>query len=221
LLVLCCIRLILNDFSTTWHAAENAEYFKAYAAKEAFKCACGTSRTVPTAWPGTDTALDNDQLQAFAATHLGIGDPELSRHVGAPIEAPNRAAARAPGGARPVTRWVGCRATNLYTASFPGKAGLSRRHDGLRDRIYREAVRAGLLAHREYAPAVMRGLTDEQRKTEGPRCRVRGRAPLRSRGGLSCPGTQCALYTMSVLSGQTFYSTRGSGSPGGGACLSR
>jgi hypothetical protein len=42
-----------------------------------------------------------------------------------------------------------CRATNLYTASFPGKAGFSRRHDGLRDRIYREAVRAGLLAHRE------------------------------------------------------------------------
>jgi hypothetical protein len=54
-----------------------------------------------------------------------------------------------------------CRATNLYTASFPGKAGFSRRHDGLRDRIYREAARAGLLAHREYAPAVMRGLTDE------------------------------------------------------------
>jgi hypothetical protein len=57
-----------------------------------------------------------------------------------------------------------CRASDLYTAISPGKAGLSRRHDGLRDRIYREAVRAGLLAHREYAPAVMRGLTDEQRK---------------------------------------------------------
>jgi hypothetical protein len=43
-----------------------------------------------------------------------------------------------------------CKATNLYTASIPGKAGFSRRHDGLRDRsIYREAVRAGLLAHRE------------------------------------------------------------------------
>jgi hypothetical protein len=56
------------------------------------------------------------------------------------------------------------RATGLYTASFPGKAGFSRRHDGLRDRIYREAIRAGLLAHREYARAVMRGLTDEQRK---------------------------------------------------------
>jgi hypothetical protein len=49
-------------------------------------------------------------------------------------------------------------------AVFPGKAGFSRRHDGLRDRIYREAVRAGLLAHREYAPAVMRGLTNEQRE---------------------------------------------------------
>jgi hypothetical protein len=58
-----------------------------------------------------------------------------------------------------------CRATNLYaTTSFPGKAGFSRRHDGLRDRIYREAVRAGLLVHREYAPAVMRGLADEQRE---------------------------------------------------------
>jgi hypothetical protein len=56
------------------------------------------------------------------------------------------------------------RVTNLYTASFPGKTGFSRRHDSLRDRIYREAVRVGLLAHREYAPAVMRGLTDEQRK---------------------------------------------------------
>jgi hypothetical protein len=29
-----------------------------------------------------------------------------------------------------------CRATNFYTASFPGKAGFSRRHDGglLRER---------------------------------------------------------------------------------------
>jgi hypothetical protein len=35
-------------------------------------------------------ALDNDQLQTFAAAHLGLGDPELSTHVGAPIEAPNR-----------------------------------------------------------------------------------------------------------------------------------
>ena len=45
-----------------------------------------------TAWPGTDTALDNVQFQTcFAAAHLGLGDPELSTHVGAPIEAPNRA----------------------------------------------------------------------------------------------------------------------------------
>jgi hypothetical protein len=29
-----------ND-ATTWHAAENAEYLKAYAAKAAFECACG------------------------------------------------------------------------------------------------------------------------------------------------------------------------------------
>jgi hypothetical protein len=57
-----------------------------------------------------------------------------------------------------------CRTTNLYTASFTGKAGSSRRHDSLRDRIYREAIRAGLLVHQEYAPAVMRSLTDEQRK---------------------------------------------------------
>ena len=86
--------------------------------------------------------------------------PELSTHVGAPIEAPNRAGT----GWRKISDAMDCRATNLYTASFPGKAGFSRRHDGLRDRIYREAVRAGLLAHREYAPAVMRGLTNEQRK---------------------------------------------------------
>jgi hypothetical protein len=46
---------------------------KAYAAKAAFECACGISRTVLTAWPGTDTALDNDQFQTFAATHLGLG----------------------------------------------------------------------------------------------------------------------------------------------------
>ena len=37
-----------ND-ATTWHAAENAEYLKAYAAKAAFECACGISRTMPTA----------------------------------------------------------------------------------------------------------------------------------------------------------------------------
>jgi hypothetical protein len=62
-----------------------------------------------------------------------------------------------------------CRATDLYTASFPGKAGLSRRHDArgasATGMIYSEAIRAGPLAHREYAPAVMRSLTDEQRKT--------------------------------------------------------
>jgi hypothetical protein len=68
--------------AATWHAAENAEHLKAYAAKAAFECACGISRTALTAWPGTDTALDNDQLQTFAAAHLGIGDPELSIHVG-------------------------------------------------------------------------------------------------------------------------------------------
>jgi hypothetical protein len=49
---------------------------KAYAAKAAFECACGVSRTVLTAWPGTGTALDNDQLQTFAAAHLGLGDLE-------------------------------------------------------------------------------------------------------------------------------------------------
>jgi hypothetical protein len=42
-----------------------------------------------TAWPGNDTALDNDQFQTFAAAHLGLGDPELSTHIRAPIEAPN------------------------------------------------------------------------------------------------------------------------------------
>jgi hypothetical protein len=33
---------------------------------------------MPTAWPGTDTALDNDQLQTFAAARLGLGaiDPK-------------------------------------------------------------------------------------------------------------------------------------------------
>jgi hypothetical protein len=70
-----------------------------------------------------------------------------------------------------------CRATSLYTTSFPGKAGFSRRHDGLHDRIYREAARAGLLAHREYAPAVMRGLMDEQRRRPSmPRPRPRSTA---------------------------------------------
>jgi hypothetical protein len=39
-----------------------------------------------TAWPGTDTAPDIGQVQAFAAAHLGLGDPELSTHVGAPID---------------------------------------------------------------------------------------------------------------------------------------
>jgi hypothetical protein len=39
---------------------------------------------MPTAWPGTDTALDNDQLQTIAAAHLGLGDLELSTYVGAP-----------------------------------------------------------------------------------------------------------------------------------------
>jgi hypothetical protein len=79
-----------------------------------------------------------------------------------------------------------CRITNLYTASFPGeKAGFSRRHDGLRDRIYHEAIREGLLAHREYAPAVMRGLTDEQRKaldaasTAALHCEAGGAEPPR------------------------------------------
>jgi hypothetical protein len=40
-----------------------------YAAKAAFECACGISRTVLTAWPGTDTTPDNGQFQTFAAAH--------------------------------------------------------------------------------------------------------------------------------------------------------
>jgi hypothetical protein len=36
-----------------------------------------------TAWPGTDTALDNDQFQTFAAVHLCLEGPALSTHVGA------------------------------------------------------------------------------------------------------------------------------------------
>jgi hypothetical protein len=105
----------------------------------------------PGTWPGTDTALGNDQFQTLAAAHLGLGDPDLSTHVGVPIEAPNRAGT----GWRKISDAMDCRATGLhvYTASSPGKAGFSRRHDSLRDRIYREAVRAGLLAHREYAPS--------------------------------------------------------------------
>jgi hypothetical protein len=164
-----------ND-ATTWHAAENAEYLKAYAAKAAFECAYGISRTMPTAWPGTDTSLDNGQFQAFTAAHLGLGDPELSTHVGASIEAPNRTGT----GWRKISDAMDCRATDLYTASFLGKAGPSRWHDGLRDRIYREVIRAGLLAHREYAPAVMRGLTGDQRKALDAASAAALRAPLRS-----------------------------------------
>jgi hypothetical protein len=57
--------------------------------------ALGTSghaplRLRPGARVGSDTALDNDQSQTLAATHLGLGYPELSIHVSAPIEAPNR-----------------------------------------------------------------------------------------------------------------------------------
>jgi hypothetical protein len=50
---------------------------------------------------------------------------ELSTHVGAPIEAPNRTGT----GWRKISDAMDCRATHLYTASFPGKAGISRRHD--------------------------------------------------------------------------------------------
>jgi hypothetical protein len=81
-----------------------------------------------TAWPGTDsTILDNDQQfqTCFAAAHLGLGGPELSTHVGAPIETPNRTGT----GWHKISGAMDCRATNLYTASFPGKAGFSRRHD--------------------------------------------------------------------------------------------
>jgi hypothetical protein len=43
------------------------------------------------------------------------------------IEAPN---ARAGTGWREISDAMDCRATGLYTASFSGKAGFSRRHDG-------------------------------------------------------------------------------------------
>jgi hypothetical protein len=43
------------------------------------------------------------------------------------IEAPNRAGT----GWRKISDAMDCRATNPYTASSPGKAGFSRRHDGL------------------------------------------------------------------------------------------
>ena len=69
-----------------------------------------------------------------------------------------------------------CRATDLYTASFPGKAGFSRRHDGLRDRIYREAARAGLLAHRENAVRVVeKGTYTQQGRANS--CRLRPVGP--------------------------------------------
>jgi hypothetical protein len=57
-----------ND-ATTWHAAENAEYLKAYAAKAAFECAC-MGYHEQCSQPGrerTHTALDNGQFQTFAA----------------------------------------------------------------------------------------------------------------------------------------------------------
>jgi hypothetical protein len=87
------------------------------------RAACGIFPTVLTVWPGTETALDdNGQFQTFAAVHLGLGgDPELSTHVSAPIEAPNRTGT----GWRKTSDAMDCRATNLYTASFPGKAGAS------------------------------------------------------------------------------------------------
>jgi hypothetical protein len=85
--------------------------------------------------------------------------------------------------------------TDLYTASFPGRPKSralekARRHDGLCDKIYREAICAGLLVHREYAPAVMHGhgLTDERRAAEGPRrdaasARPRSTATAKQAGG--------------------------------------
>jgi hypothetical protein len=69
---------------------------------------------------------------------LGLGDPELSTYVGAPIEAPNRAGT----GWRKISDAMDCRAINLYTAaSFPGKTEFSRRHDGLRDRMHTHTAR--------------------------------------------------------------------------------
>jgi hypothetical protein len=78
-------------------------------AKAALECAFGAPRTMLTAWPGTDTALDSDQLQAFAAAHLGLGDPEpelSTQHVGAPPHRGTQPRGHRPGGARPVTRWA-------------------------------------------------------------------------------------------------------------------
>jgi hypothetical protein len=141
----------------------------------------------------------------------------MSTHVGAPIEAPNRAGT----GWRKISDAMDCRATGLYTASFPGKAGLSRRYDGLRDRIYREAaVRAGLLAHREYAPAVMRGLTDEQRKALD----AASAAALHCEAGGAEPPWDAVRVVDNVRTTRpdlllhTPHSTRGS--PVGRACLS-
>jgi hypothetical protein len=170
--------------ATTWHAAENAEYLKAYAheptplrRRSSARVGCPERCSQAPAWPGTDTALghNDDQLQTLAAAHLGLGGPELSTHVGASIEAPNRTGT----GWRKISDAMDGRATNLYTAScFPGKEGFLRRHDGLRNRrICREAIRAGLLAHREYAPAVMRGLTDKRSgRPSMPRPRPRSTA---------------------------------------------
>jgi hypothetical protein len=83
-----------------------------------------------------------------------------------------------------------CGATDLCAARSPGQAGSSGRRDGLRARLYHEAVRAGLLVHREYAPAVMRGLTDEQRKAicvHMAAQRTNGREPRQTESTIASP----------------------------------
>jgi hypothetical protein len=102
-----------ND-ATTWHAAENAEYLKAYAGKAAFECACGISQTMPTAWPGTDTARRPPGPWGPRAEHTCRRPHRSTQSHGHPgwRMAQDRSV---------TARWTaGPRISALYTASFPG-----------------------------------------------------------------------------------------------------
>jgi hypothetical protein len=81
-------------------------------------------------------------------------------------------------------RVMDCRATGLYNASFPGNAGSSRRHDGLRDRIYREAIRDPRFRDFEISgswegalPQRSRGARRKQRKEPTTRHKGNWRVP--------------------------------------------
>jgi hypothetical protein len=154
-------------------AAKNAEYTsrptplrRRSSARAAYPERCSQpARGRTNGHTRTDTALDNDQFQTFAAAHLGLGDPARAEHTYMSAPPSKHPTARAPDGARLATRWTAGPQTSTPPAS-PGRQGsregTTASATGYTARPPEQA--SSPTANTPLPSAVLRGLIYEQRK---------------------------------------------------------